>query len=63
MFMAVVMILAAPMIVAMVVVFGKTGAVEMCMAAALDRYNDIEAVRLWTCLVKLESSSEAKRSI
>jgi len=47
MFVAVVMILAVPMIVVMVVVFGKTGAVGMCMAVALDRHNDIEAVRLW----------------
>ena len=47
MFVAVVMILAVPVIVAMVVVFGKTGAVRMCMAVAFDRHNDIEAVRLW----------------
>ena len=47
MFMVVVMILAVPVLAAIMVVFGKTGAVRMCMAVAFDRHNDIEAVRLW----------------
>ena len=47
MLMVVVMILALPVIVAMVVVFCKAGAVGMRMAVVFDRHNDVEAVRLW----------------
>jgi len=50
MFVVVVMILAVRVIMAMVVVFCKAGAVGMCMAVVFDRHNDIEAVRLWNFL-------------
>jgi len=47
MFVVVVVILAVPVIMAMVVMFCKAGAVGMCMAVVFDRHNDVEAVRLW----------------
>ena len=47
MFVVVVRIFVVPVIMAMVVVFCKAGAVGMSMPVALDRHDDIEVVRLW----------------
>ena len=46
-FVVVGMVVAVPVIMAMVIIFCKAGAIRMCMAVVFDRHNDIEAVRLW----------------